>query len=536
MGVPQVVIVGRPNVGKSSLFNWLAGKRLAIVEDTAGVTRDRLNYLMEVDDRYFELVDTGGMGFEDADNLTAHIQRQIDAAIDSAAVILFVVDTRAGLVPLDEEISKRLRYVDKPIICVANKTDAENLNAVADEFYRLGRGKLVRTSAKHNIGRDELLERIVERLPTPEVGDEAPTEPVMKVAIVGRRNVGKSTFVNAVAQAERVIVSEVPGTTRDSVDVRFELDGKTFVAIDTPGLRRMKSLANNLEFYSIHRAQRSVRRADVVLLFFDAGQRISKVDKQLCQYIDQQYKPCIFVVNKWDKMVDHMPTERWATYLHDTFRTMRYAPIAFVTGQTGKNVKALLNHAQMLFKQSRMRVGTPDLNKLVRAAIARNAPPVDRGKRPKIFYATQVGIQPPTIVLFCSSPQAIGADYRRYLLTIFRDHLPFSEVPIKLYLRKREAAERDDGSGKAAAGGKRQRVDFDDMDLDDGDYGDSEPGDSELGNSEIGDDFDDNYPVDEIVIDEDSPKEHAHEDQATEDRAMGEFNPKADDEEITDVE
>ena len=507
MGVPQVVIVGRPNVGKSSLFNWLAGKRLAIVEDTAGVTRDRLNYLMEVDDRYFELVDTGGMGFEDDDNLTAHIQRQIDAAIDSAAVILFVVDTRAGLVPLDEEISKRLRYVDKPIICVANKTDAENLNAVADEFYRLGRGKLVRTSAKHNVGREELLERIVERLPPPEVGDEPPTEPVMKVAIVGRRNVGKSTFVNSVAQAERVIVSEVPGTTRDSVDVRFELDGKTFVAIDTPGLKRMKSLANDLEFYSIHRAQRSVRRADVVLLFFDAGQRISKVDKQLCQYIDQQYKPCIFVVNKWDKLVGQMPTERWATYLNDTFRTMRYAPIAFITGQTGKNVKALLNHAQMLFKQSRMRVGTPDLNKLVRAAIAHNAPPIDRGKRPKIFYATQVGIQPPTIVLFCNSPKSIGADYRRYLLTMFRDHLPFSEVPIKLYLRKREAGERD-----GVKEGDASRSDG----LD-GDYLDA---------GDLDDDFDDNYPADEILIDDQLPEEHELEDHVPEKLA-------SDDDEIT---
>ncbi|MGD9648406.1 MAG: ribosome biogenesis GTPase Der [Pirellulales bacterium] len=445
MGVPQVVIVGRPNVGKSSLFNWLAGKRLAIVEGTAGVTRDRLNYLMDVDGRYFELVDTGGMGFEDADNLTAHIQRQIDAAIDAAAVILFVVDTRAGLVPLDEEISKRLRYVDKPIICVANKTDAESLNATADEFYRLGRGKLVRTSAHQNIGREELLERIVERLPAPETGDEPPGDPLMKVAIVGRRNVGKSTFVNSLAQAERVIVSEVPGTTRDSVDVRFELDGKSFVAIDTPGLKRMKSLANDLEFYSIHRAQRSVRRADVVLLFFDASQRISKVDKQLCQYIDHEYKPCIFVVNKWDLLYGTMPTEKWANYLHDTFRTMRYAPIAFVTGQTGKNMKALLNHAQMLFKQSRMRVGTSDLNRLVRAAVERNAPPVDRGHRPKIYYATQVGIQPPTIVLFCSSPRSIGADYRRYLLTTFRDHLPFSEVPIKLYLRKRESGVRGPG-------------------------------------------------------------------------------------------
>ena len=196
---------------------------------------------------------------------------------------------------------------------------------------------------------------IVERLPSPTTTSARPQvdEPVMKVAIVGRRNVGKSTFVNTLAQAERMIVSEVPGTTRDSVDVRFELDGKTFVAIDTPGLRRNKSITTDVDFYSMHRAQRSIRRADVVLMFFDPTQRISKVDKQLCDYIAEQYKPCIFVVNKWDLMAGSMPTEKWVTYLHDTFRTMWYVPIAFITGQTGKNVKALLNHAQMLFKQAR---------------------------------------------------------------------------------------------------------------------------------------------------------------------------------------
>ena len=444
MGVPQVVIVGRPNVGKSSIFNWLAHRRLAIVDGTAGVTRDRVNYLMCHDDRYFELVDTGGIGFDDPDNLSGKIDDQITAGVDSADVILFVVDTRAGLVPLDQEVARRLRYVDVPIICVANKADEHTMDVQADDFYKLGRGKLLPVSTLQNRNRDALLDMIVERLPA-ETEEQADTaEPQMKVAIVGRRNVGKSTFVNTLAQAERMIVSEVPGTTRDSVDVRFELDGKSFVAIDTPGLRRRKSISTDIDFYSTHRAQRSIRRADVVLMFFDPTQRVSKVDRQLCDYIAENYKPCVFVVNKWDLRAGTMPTEKWVTYLHDTFRTMRYAPIAFVTGQSGKNVKALLNHCQMLFKQSRTRVSTGELNRVIRAALERNPPPLHHNHRPKIYYATQVGLQPPTIVMFCNEPQALSDTYRRYLLGTFREHLPFSEVPIKLYLRKRQQSDERD--------------------------------------------------------------------------------------------
>ena len=442
MTVPQVAIVGRPNVGKSSLFNWLINRRVAIVDDQAGVTRDRLTQLMCIGDRYFELVDTGGLGIEDADNLTSHIEDQIEAAIESASIILFVVDTRDGLVPLDEDVAKRLRYTKVPILCVANKTDAESLDAQANEFYRLGRGKLVRVSTQQNRGKQELLDEIFERLP--ESSTEPPPEPVMKVAIVGRRNTGKSTFVNTLAQAERMIVSEVPGTTRDSVDVRFELDGKAFMAIDTPGLKRRKSISSDLDFYSTHRAERSIRRGDVVLLFFDGTERISKVDKQLCDYIAEQFKPCVFVVNKWDLMAANLPTEKWVHYLRDTFRTMRYVPIAFITGQTGKNVKALLNHSQMLYKQARTRVSTSELNRLLKAAVERNPPPLHRNRQPKIYYATQVGEEPPTLVLFCNHPQAISENYRRYLVGAFRDNLPFGEVPIKLYLRKRESAEPEE--------------------------------------------------------------------------------------------
>jgi GTP-binding protein len=443
MGIPQVAIVGRPNVGKSSILNWLARKRLAIVDNTAGVTRDLVTYLMYERDRYFDLVDTGGIGFDDPDNLTAKIDEQIRVAIDSADVILFVVDTRAGLTPMDQEVARRLRYAEAPVICVANKADDPALDSQAGEFYKLGRGKLICVSTLQNRGRQQLLDMIAERLPTPEDEERKAQlhEAVMKVAIVGRRNVGKSTFVNTLAQAERMITSEVAGTTRDSVDVRFELDGKPFVAIDTPGLRRAKSINTDVDFYSTHRAQRSIRRADVVLMFFDPSQRISKVDKQLCEYISENYKPCIFVVNKWDLMIDHMPTEKWVTYLHDTFRTMWYVPIAFVTGQTGKNVKALLNHAQMLYKQARERVTTAQLNKVVREALDANPPPLYQNRRPKIYYATQVGAEPPTIVMFANDPKAFADPYRRYLLGALREHMPFAEVPIKLYLRKRQSGD-----------------------------------------------------------------------------------------------
>ena len=449
MAVPQVVIVGRPNVGKSSLFNWLAGKRIAIVDDVAGVTRDRLSHLMNEEDRYFEIVDTGGIGIDDVDNLTSEIQEQIAYSIDMADVILFVVDTRAGILPLDEEVAQKLRYVDKPIICVANKTDTKEMSTDADEFYRLGRGKLLPISVHQNINKARLLEMILERLPASRPAAEEVRDPAMKVAIVGRRNVGKSTFVNSLAKAERMIVSEVPGTTRDSVDVRFELDDQAFTAIDTPGLRKGKSVRTDIDFYSTHRAQRSIRRADLVLMLFDASQRISKVDKQLCNYINDQFKPSIFVVNKWDLMVNQIPTERWVHYLRDTFQTMWHVPIAFITGKTGKNMKALLNHGQMLFKQSRSRVTTGQLNRLVRRALEHHPPPLYKHRRPKIYYATQVATQPPTIVLICNEPKAFAPDYRRYLLGVFRDQLSFGEVPIKMYLSKRNRDDTRDEVGNA---------------------------------------------------------------------------------------
>jgi GTPase len=449
MSVPQVVIVGRPNVGKSSLLNWLAGRRISIVDDQPGVTRDRVTHFLEHNGRFFELVDTGGIGSEDADNLTKQVDQQIEAGLETADLVLFVVDARTGRMPMDDDIAKRLRYDDKPVLLVVNKTDDERLDSQADEFYKIGLGRLVKISTMQNRGKRELLDAIHAKLPANVMYEETPEEPVMKVAIVGRRNTGKSTFVNTLAKAERMIVSEIPGTTRDSVDVRFELDGKPFIAIDTAGVRRHRSIRTDIDFYSFHRAQRSVRRADLVLLFFDCGQRLSKVDKQLCKYVADQYKPAVFVVNKWDLLYGQMPTERWVDYLRESFPTMWHVPVAFITGQTGKNVKALLNHSQNLFKQSLQRVSTSRLNKLVRAAILKHTPPMHGVLRPKIYYATQVGVQPPTLVLMCNEPRAFQSHYQRYLLSVLRDNLNFGEVPIKMYLQRKR---RDDKRDEVGAG------------------------------------------------------------------------------------
>lgn len=446
MAVSKVVIVGRPNVGKSSLFNWLAGVRLAIVDRVAGVTRDRMNHLMEVGGRFFEIVDTGGIGHNDVDELDEEIDEQIEAGLREADLLVFVVDALDGLTSQDSAVADRLRKAGKPVLLVANKCDGENWEHAATEFSRLGLGMPVVVSAKNNRRKSDLLTAVFNALPDERPDDALLAAPEMKVAIVGRRNVGKSTFVNALAGHQRMIVSEVAGTTRDSVDVRFEMDGKPFVAIDTPGLRRGKSVRTDIDFYSDHRAHRSIRHADVVLLFFDCTSQISTVDKKLASYIEDQFKPCVFVVNKWDLMAGQMPTGRWAEYLREQFASMDYVPIAFVTGQSGRNVRKLLNHAQMLFRQSRERISTGRLNRLVRRAIEEHAMPASPSLRPRVLYATQVGTQPPTIVLKCNDPEAIRPDWRRYLLNRLRDGLSFGEVPIRLVFDARtSAAEGDRG-------------------------------------------------------------------------------------------
>ncbi len=441
--IPKVVIVGRPNVGKSSLFNWLIEKRIAIEDPTAGVTRDRLVQRISLDGRVVDLVDTGGMGFDDPDGLTAQIDRQIESGLGEAAVVLLIVDVRSGLLPVDAEVARRVRRASAPVLLVANKADDPKFDTLAHEFEPLGFGPPLVVSVRQNRNRADLVEAILERLPEP--WPDEPDEvdlPEMKLAMVGRRNVGKSTFVNALAHEERVITSPVAGTTRDSIDVRFEVDGHSFLAIDTPGLRRTKSRTTDLDFYSTHRAQRSIRRADVVLLFFDATEPIGKVDKQLAETITEETKPVVFVVNKWDLYAADVKRKEWADYLRDTFRTMPWAPIAFVTAKSGRNVKAVIDTAQRLFRQSRTRVPTARLNTVLRDVVEANRPPSDtRGRPVRLFYATQVEAAPPTIVISTSAPRSVSEPYKRYLLNAFRKSLPFEEVPIRLLVRGRSGGD-----------------------------------------------------------------------------------------------
>jgi GTPase len=427
MPLPVVAIVGRPNVGKSSLFNWLVGRRISIVDPTAGVTRDRVSSIVEAGGRFFDLTDTGGIGIVDSQDLSADVERQIQLAIDQANVILFVTDARSGPVALDQVVADRLRPLGKPTVCLVNKSDTDALALQASDFHRFGYQPVIPVSAEQDRGKRQLLSEIVKRLPAP-TEDKAPAEVALKLAIVGRRNAGKSTFINALAQAERVIVSEIPGTTRDSVDVRFERDGKTFVAIDTAG---------DVEFYSLARAERSIRRADVVLLFFDAQRSIGRIDKQLTEYILEHHKPAVFVFNKWDLLKGQVETEAFVDYVKKSFSMLDYVPMAFVTAKDGKNVYRVLNLAQQLAKQSRQRVSTGELNRVLRHALEMN-PPSQKGKRlPKVYFASQVATEPPTIVLFTNGPDLFDDVYRRYLLKHFRDQLPFAEVPIKLDFRSR---------------------------------------------------------------------------------------------------
>lgn len=447
MPVPQVAIIGRPNVGKSSILNWLAHKLVSVVDPTPGVTRDRVTYLMHEGGRYFEMIDTGGIGIVDRDDLSEDVERQIQIGIEQADLILFVVDGQTGLLPLDQVVAERLRPIGKPTVLVVNKCDSPKTEAGTPEFFRLMDVPVVTTSVIGNRHRDELLGTILEHLPPPEDtefedGETLAAEPELKFAIVGRRNVGKSTFINALAEEERVIVSEIPGTTRDSIDVRFEIDGKRLLAIDTPGVRKRKSLANDIEYYGLVRAQKSIRRADVVFMFFDATETVSRVDKQLVDEIISQFKPVIFVVNKWDlAKEDQMSMERWGEYLTHEFGSLRYAPIAFLTAKTGRNVKKLVNLAQSIFKQARTRVGTGEVVRVVREAVLRNRPPVRKNQVPKIYFATQVATEPPTIVCKCNNPTLFDKAWQRYLLSVLREQLPFHEVPIKLYFRQREQAE-----------------------------------------------------------------------------------------------
>jgi GTPase len=454
--LPVIAIVGRPNVGKSSLLNALMHKRIAIVQDMPGVTRDRVAIPIQIDGHWVELMDTGGYGFVDPDALTEHIKHQIEIAMTRSALVLFVVDCQDGLTSADQEIALLLRNRSIKTVLIANKADGEKADTSLGEFARLGFGTPVGVSALNARNLDHVFDAVRKNLNLADAPTELPT-PQMLVAIVGKRNAGKSTLVNSIAalyqgDPERVIVSEVPGTTRDSIDVRFEKEGKTLIVIDTAGVRKKKHMVtNDIEFYSFHRAQRSVRRADVVMMLIDGTEPVSEPDKKLAQYIASEFKPVILVVNKWDltkikatemdgeKLTDEKLMEQFGTYLEQELPHVDYAPIAFITAKDGRNIQSVVDLAQHIFKQANERVGTGRLNAAVKAIFEEKTPSTSTGRRAKIYYATQSDVAPPTIVLFVNKPEYIDDSYQRFMINRFREKLPFDEVPIKLIIRGKTA-------------------------------------------------------------------------------------------------
>jgi len=436
MALPIVAIIGRPNVGKSSLLNALAGQMISIVEPTAGVTRDRISTFIGRNDRYFELVDTGGYGIVDSDQLSEHIEQQILQAIESAQLVLFMVDIRDGLLPLDEKIARLLRKNNLDVIGVANKADTARMFPAAAEFSKLGFGEFLCVSVKNNLNKAVLLDRIFDKLAT--LGPGRPAKAAMKVAIVGKRNVGKSTLVNAMVGSERVIVSETPGTTRDAVDVRFEKDGKTITVIDTAGIRKKNKMADSIEFYSYVRVTRSIRRADVVLFMIDAAAPVSQVDKKLARFIAEEHKSCIIIINKWDLAKDSAATDDYQEYLTKLLPGLKYAPIAFTTATEAKNIQSVLDLTAEIFKQTTMWIPTAKLNKAFEI-IKQEKIGTAKGRKkgwPKIYYVTQVAVNPVTILMFVNRPELFEENYRRFIISRLRSILPIEEVPIRLLARK----------------------------------------------------------------------------------------------------
>jgi GTP-binding protein len=438
MPLPVVAIVGRPNVGKSSLFNRLVGRRVSIVEASPGVTRDRVSHICALDDHYFELVDTGGHGIVDRDDLGEDVEKQIRHAVVAANLIVFVVDGREGVNPLDRATAELLKPHHDRVRLVANKIDAAHLTAWVGEFVKLGFGEPVSVSAATGYGQEELVELIKSQID--DGGGESPVDPTMKFALVGKRNAGKSTFINALAGEDRVIVSEIPGTTRDSVDVRFEKDGRTLVAIDTAGVRKKNRLSDDIEFYALRRAIDSIDRADVVLLLIDSTIDVGQVDKKLARHIADAYKPCLLVVNKWDLAKGRVSAEQFGEYLTKILPELRYAPVAFTSAIDSRNIKSTIDVATQLFKQYRTRVSTGRLNQALAEATAAQQPKAKRGRTPpKILYGTQVSTQPPTIVVFVNGSHLVTQSYERFVMNQLRERLPFDEIPIRLVFRSRRS-------------------------------------------------------------------------------------------------
>ncbi|HET6381663.1 MAG TPA: ribosome biogenesis GTPase Der [candidate division Zixibacteria bacterium] len=471
MPLPIVAIVGRPNVGKSTLFNRLIGERLAIVQDVPGTTRDRVYATAEWNGRAFTVVDTGGLELEPGTDIEARVQDQARVAIEEADVILFLVDATTGLAPLDHELADRLRRTAKPVILVVNKADSPRREHEAAEFYQLGFDPTLTISAQHGRNTGDLADEIVARLPSapPSVqadGDLSEVEAAElaevdigppRVAIVGRPNTGKSTFINHVLGMERMIVSPVPGTTRDPVDTVVELDGEPMVLIDTAGIRRRGHIERGIERYSVLRSLRAIDRADVAVVMTDATEGYTAQDAHVVGYVLDAGKGIVLVVNKWDAIEkDDRTADAWLRELRRTAPYLAWADIVFASAKTGQRVERILREARRVAEERYRRVPTGELNRVVADAVRDHPPSAVRNRLPKIFYATQASVAPPTFVVFVNDPELIHFSYRRYLENRIRAEYGFLGTPIRLIFRAREseeAARRSARPRRASRGG-----------------------------------------------------------------------------------
>ncbi len=438
MAKPVVAIVGRPNVGKSTLFNKLSGSRLAIVDDKPGVTRDRIYGECEWCGHSFTIVDTGGIEPKSNDIILSQMKRQAELAIELADVVILVTDLTVGMVAADADVARMLIKAKKPVVLCVNKADGVGeLPPEIYEFYNLGVGEPYAVSATHGRGTGDLLDAVVSKLPQSDVSSE--DEDTIKVAVIGKPNVGKSSIINRILGEERVIVSNIPGTTRDAIDTGFTKNGKNYVFIDTAGIRKKKKVEENIEKYSVIRSYMAVDRADVCLLMIDANEGVTEQDTKIAGYAHDNGKATVIVVNKWDSIEkDGKTMEEMRKRITNDLAYMTYAPIIFVSALTGQRVNDVFDMISFVYEQNNVRISTGKLNEVLADAMNKVQPPTDRGKRLKIYYMTQASTKPPAFVIFCNSIELFHFSYRRYLENQIREVFDLQGTPVRFMLREKD--------------------------------------------------------------------------------------------------
>jgi GTP-binding protein len=435
-----VAIIGRPNVGKSTLFNRLVRERKSIVEDIPGITRDRIYGQGSWEDQSFTVIDTGGFDPAPDDPLLKIMKRQVEIALDEADAVILLMDVKSGLNPIDVEIARMVGRRPTPVFHVVNKVDSPEKEREAFEFYQVGIEKLYFISATHGRGVAELVGDVLAALPAEAETAAGPLAEFPHVAVVGRPNVGKSTLINKLVRQERLLTSDIPGTTRDSVDVSWRTpDGRTYVLVDTAGMRRKRSVSDSVEYYSVVRAVKSMERAHVVLLLLDARVGMEEQDARIANLVQDRGRACVIVFNKWDLVEkDTMTSARMTKALYAMYPTLSYVPATFTSAVSGKGLSKLLPLIDEVKQSWEKRISTGDLNRFLEAVVGKTPPPLLRGKFGKVFYGTQATTTPPTIILTVNTPEAFSPNYRRFLLNQLRKEYGFSGSPIRLFLRARK--------------------------------------------------------------------------------------------------